>query len=489
MKNARGKMSGGHGRFGEWLRRWGRGQRSKVLSGLRYFAGAARGEAGVNGGIACDPCGEMVSGMLPKRAAAVAALAALALGSVARATVLRLDSPGQMSPPLTTIDFEGYPHLTAADTLYESQGVRFSRDDGGKTATYHPASYSAHSGVAFLATPGWQDAPLGSSTHLNVEFGSLVREVGAFFGNDRDGPGVFDSLRLSVFGVAGETLGTVSVVSNRNGDTDQYIGLRSDVPFVRARFEHDAPQYGVAIDDLSFTALPEPSVLPLLALAMAALCRRSAAVGQRQRARVRCIGRLCAGVGCLAVLLASALPASAALLPAASAQVLAGPVANAANGHLYYLLAPDNWTNSEAAAVSLGGHLVTINSQAENAWVVSRFSTYGRVNRGLWIGLTDQRSEGTFEWVSGEPFTYSNWGQDEPNNADAGPGEDWAHILWPGEPRFPLWNDAPDTAVPFDVVMNGVAEVVPEPSSLLLLLGCCAAGLSRRPRRIGRGQM
>jgi hypothetical protein len=210
---------------------------------------------------ASHPRGEIVSRFAVVVGASLTALAVLALGGVARAAVLRLDSPAQFSPPLTTIDFEDYPHLTAADTLYESQGVRFSRDDGGQTAIYDPTGYSAHSGDMFLATPGWPGAPQGPSTHLNVEFGTPVREVGAFFGNDRDGPAVFDSLRLSVFGAAGESLGTVSVVSNRNGDTDQFIGLRSDTPFVRARFEHDAPQYGVGIDDLSFTAVPEPGAL------------------------------------------------------------------------------------------------------------------------------------------------------------------------------------------------------------------------------------
>ena len=58
------------------------------------------------------------------------------------------------------------------------------------------------------------------------------------------------------------------------------------------------------------------------------------------------------------------------------AQVVAGPVINPSNGHAYWLLAPDSWTHSEAQAVALGGHLATINDQAEQDWVVAQFGQY-----------------------------------------------------------------------------------------------------------------
>jgi len=41
----------------------------------------------------------------------------------------------------------------------------------------------------------------------------------------------------------------------------------------------------------------------------------------------------------------------------------------------------------------------------------------------LWIGFTDQASEGTWEWISGEAVTYTNWASGEPNDAN---GEDYA---------------------------------------------------------------
>src|SRR5947199_6746261 len=75
----------------------------------------------------------------------------------------------------------------------------------------------------------------------------------------------------------------------------------------------------------------------------------------------------------------------------ATATVIAGPIVNPANGHSYLLLAGAAWTTSEAEAISLGGHLATIRSQAENDWVFNTFTPLADVAAGrfLWIGLTD----------------------------------------------------------------------------------------------------
>jgi len=89
--------------------------------------------------------------------------------------------------------------------------------------------------------------------------------------------------------------------------------------------------------------------------------------------------------------------------------VLLGPVIIPGNGNAYYLLSQNNWTGSEAEAVSLRGHLVTINNAAEDAWVSTTFSDYGGINRALWIGLNDAAVEGTFQWISGEPVGYLNF--------------------------------------------------------------------------------
>lgn len=153
--------------------------------------------------------------------------------------------------------------------------------------------------------------------------------------------------------------------------------------------------------------------------------------------------------------------------------ILTGPAINSSNGHIYYLLTQDNWSASEMEAVSLGGHLVTINDADENAWIVSAFSNFGGVPRALWIGMNDAAVEGSFLFVSGEPVGYTNWGPSEPNNAASGVGEDWVHIFPPNDTagRFPKWNDAPNVSNAFGFIFNGVVEVaaVPEPSTFALV--------------------
>ena len=162
-----------------------------------------------------------------------------------------------------------------------------------------------------------------------------------------------------------------------------------------------------------------------------------------------------------------------------SAAVLSGPIVNPANGSTYYLLTSTTWTASETEAVSLGGHLATINDLGENDWVYSTFSSFGGVDRGLWIGLTDRTTEGSFTWVSGETSAYRNWAPGEPNNANG--NEDYVHMKAPFDNSPGHWNDYANLSGPF-----GVVEVVavPEPSTWgLLVLGVGALGLRRWMQR------
>ena len=90
------------------------------------------------------------------------------------------------------------------------------------------------------------------------------------------------------------------------------------------------------------------------------------------------------------------------------------------NGHQYAItLDYSNWTQAEAWAVEVGGHLVTINDGQENAWVAELIKdsyTQGHPNDPIhnlaWIGLKyvggDRNSPSSWRWVSGEPVTYWN---------------------------------------------------------------------------------
>jgi len=147
--------------------------------------------------------------------------------------------------------------------------------------------------------------------------------------------------------------------------------------------------------------------------------------------------------------------------------VIDGP--RAYDGHLYYMLEASSWTNAEAAASALGGHLVTINDSAENAWVIS---TFGGDDYALWIGLTDAASERTFVWASGEPLSYGlplgepPWALNEPYGESA--GYDYVNIHKGSHPTSAdLWNDWPNQGIGS---VHGIAEVVPVPGSIILLL-------------------
>ena len=115
------------------------------------------------------------------------------------------------------------------------------------------------------------------------------------------------------------------------------------------------------------------------------------------------------------------------------------------NGKFYLLSNAGTWKEAQAQAVSLGGNLVTVNDAAENQFLVN---TLGGTER-LWIGLTDEVTEGIFQWANGEAVTYTNWAPDEPNNAN---NEDYAEFNLGGAGK---WNDLPNSLL----LLRGIIEI------------------------------
>ena len=140
----------------------------------------------------------------------------------------------------------------------------------------------------------------------------------------------------------------------------------------------------------------------------------------------------------LAAVMAMGGPDATAQAPALQVDWIQSPI----NGHWYGVdYTARTWTDSEALAVSLGGHLVTIRSQAEQDWIEANFSPYLTPD-GFWIGFNDVAVEGVFVWSSGEPPAYTNWYPGEPN--DAGAGEDFGTLFGTGLPQPWKWNDWPN---------------------------------------------
>ena len=106
---------------------------------------------------------------------------------------------------------------------------------------------------------------------------------------------------------------------------------------------------------------------------------------------------------------------------------------NPTNNHFYKVIDVGSWQDAENAAIAENGHLVSINDQNEQEWLVQTFGT----QEYYWIGLTDEKTEGIWQWTSGEPLSYTNWGFEEPSNSWQS-GEDYAHMNWGGDGS---WND------------------------------------------------
>ncbi|KAB1254289.1 C-type lectin domain family 4 member E [Camelus dromedarius] len=94
------------------------------------------------------------------------------------------------------------------------------------------------------------------------------------------------------------------------------------------------------------------------------------------------------------------------------------------------------WTASLKNCSSMGSHLVVINSLEEQEFL---FLTKPK-KKEFYIGLTDQVTEGQWQWVDGTPFTkaLSFWDIGEPNNIAT--VEDCATIRDSSNPKQ-SWND------------------------------------------------
>ncbi len=147
---------------------------------------------------------------------------------------------------------------------------------------------------------------------------------------------------------------------------------------------------------------------------------------------------------------------TSSLLAEAQVSIVTGPVVNPDNGHAYYLTTPTTWTNAEAFARTMGGHLATIRNSREDSWVYSTFIHNPAVTDTLWVGISDAAQEGNFVWASGETSGYWNWAPGEPNNL--GYIENYGRYFQPSHAYAGRWNDAPNEAP-----SNGVIELLCTP--------------------------
>ncbi len=108
------------------------------------------------------------------------------------------------------------------------------------------------------------------------------------------------------------------------------------------------------------------------------------------------------------------------------------------NGNYYYVYEVNNietWEEAQKYCEAQGGYLATITTQEENNAIYTYLKGQGIKN--AYFGATDKGIEGKWEWITGEPFVYSNWGSSEPN--DEGGNEDY--IMFYENYLNGEWND------------------------------------------------
>lgn len=104
------------------------------------------------------------------------------------------------------------------------------------------------------------------------------------------------------------------------------------------------------------------------------------------------------------------------------------------NGHTYVAVKTDStWSYAQELCAAMGGHLATVGDAGEQAFLERLAGGQER----FWLGgFREPFDPDSWQWVTGEPWAYTNWGEDEPNGFDEfGGGEDRLAI-WPRK-----WND------------------------------------------------
>jgi len=141
------------------------------------------------------------------------------------------------------------------------------------------------------------------------------------------------------------------------------------------------------------------------------------------------------------------------------------------NGHSYTLIAGSSWPDAENQAVALGGHLTTIRNSEENDWLHPWLESITGPQWWVWTGLYQipgsSEPFGGWEWISGEPVTYTNWSAGEPNDYyGSGDPENWCGYyirVQAPDREFPKhWLDVRDEQS-FGIVE--VTSAIPEPTT------------------------
>lgn len=118
------------------------------------------------------------------------------------------------------------------------------------------------------------------------------------------------------------------------------------------------------------------------------------------------------------------------------------------NGHSFKLFHSQDiisWHDAKAACEALGGHLATIPNSEKNSFItafIQNNNVSADDNDRICIGGTDENTEGVWQWVTGETFSFFNFYPAEPN--DTNHSQNYLILLKNGK-----WDDCVDYTTDF----------------------------------------
>jgi len=105
----------------------------------------------------------------------------------------------------------------------------------------------------------------------------------------------------------------------------------------------------------------------------------------------------------------------------------------------YFAIAGNmSWDEAIEDAQSRGGHIATITSEAE--WHAIGVEL-GSVPSGYFLGGTDEKTEGVWEWITGELWKFTKWSKGEPNDDSHPKNEDYLQTWREASEINRNWND------------------------------------------------
>ena len=145
-------------------------------------------------------------------------------------------------------------------------------------------------------------------------------------------------------------------------------------------------------------------------------------------------------------------------------------IINPDNSHSYQRIDSSvTWSDANNYCKNNNAYLATITSSQENAFIFDQF--VNGQGKEPWLGGTDEFNEGTWEWVTGEAWSFSYWAPGEPNDSWGNEDylsysifkDEWGQYLYRGQ-----WDDQ-SLANSFICERNeeNISLVSPDQSSLL----------------------